>query len=59
MTEIEADLDDAFWRFMFSLQKSRFFGIVEIHFRDGQIVKIKKQEVFVPKDLLRITAEQR
>ena len=42
MTEIEADLDDAFWRFMFSLQKSRFFGIVEIHFRDGQIVKIKK-----------------
>lgn len=50
-------LDEALWMFVTQIQKSRFFGITEIHWHDGQVVRVKKQEVFLPKDLNRLAAE--
>jgi hypothetical protein len=57
-TEIESDLNDALWKFLMDIQKNNFFGIVEFHFQNGKIVRVKKQEVFEPKDLLSITVKQ-
>ena len=51
-------LDGALLRFVAKLQKERFFGIAELHFQDGQIVRVKTQEVVLPKDLLRLAAEE-
>ena len=50
-------LDEALWRFVTQIQKGRFFGITELHWHDGQVVRIKKQEVLLPKDLNRLAAE--
>ena len=50
-------LDEVLWRFVTSLQKGRFFGVAELHFQDGQLMRVKKQEVFLPKDLNRLAAE--
>ena len=53
---IENDLGAAF-KFVEELQKRSFFGVVELHFAEGKIVRVKKQEVFLPKDLVRLTSE--
>lgn len=50
-------LDEALWRFVAKLQKDEFFGVAELHFQEGLIVRVKKQEVFLPKDLNRLAAE--
>jgi hypothetical protein len=34
--------------------RERFFGVVELHYQDGQIVRVKRQEVLLPKDLMRL-----
>ncbi len=46
-------LDEAIQTFLRDLHDARFFGIVEIHYQDGNLVRVKKQEVFQPKDLLK------
>lgn len=56
-SKIETGLNDALWKFLMDIQKDNFFGIVEFHFQNGRIVRVKKQEVFEPKDLIRIIAE--
>lgn len=50
-------LDEALWKFVTSLQNGHFFGVAELHFQDGQLMRVKKQEVFLPKDLNRLAAE--
>ncbi len=50
-------LDEVLWMFVTQLRKGRFFGITELHWQDGQVVRVKKQEVFLPKDLNRLAAE--
>ncbi|MBI4369256.1 MAG: hypothetical protein HY547_03390 [Elusimicrobia bacterium] len=55
-TECVEAIDDAFWKFVQSLKSGRFFGVAEIHFQDGQIVRVRKQEVYLPKDLLRLNS---
>jgi hypothetical protein len=47
------ELDEAIQRFLDELHYTRFFGIVELHYQDGNLVRVKKQEVFQPKDLLK------
>jgi len=49
-------LDEALWRFVTQLQRGGFYGMAEIHFQEGRIVRVKKQEVFLPKDLNRLAA---
>jgi len=49
----EQAVDEALRRFFADLRSSRFFGIVELHFQAGRLVRVKKQEVFEPKDLIR------
>jgi ribonuclease BN (tRNA processing enzyme) len=34
------------------LRKDHFFGIVELHFQKGEIVRAKKQENYEPKDFV-------
>jgi flavin-binding protein dodecin len=46
-------LDEAIQTFLRDLHDARFFGIVELHYQDGNVVRVKKQEVFQPKDLLK------
>lgn len=47
-------IDDALGKLHARHKRERFFGIVELHYTDGQIVRIKKQEVLLPKDLMRL-----
>jgi len=51
--QIAKAVDEALQRFVEDLKGSRFFGIAELHFQDGHLVRVKKQEVFEPKDLIR------
>lgn len=51
-------VDGALLKFVQRLQRDRFFGIAELHFQDGEIVRVKRQEVVLPKDLLRLAAEE-
>lgn len=48
-----SELDEAIQRFLGELHDARFFGVVELHYQDGNLVRVKKQEVFQPKDLLK------
>lgn len=50
----EKALDDALWKFHQRNKKERFFGVAELHYQGGQIVRVKKQETFTPQDLQRI-----
>lgn len=49
-------LDESLWRFVTQLQKDEFYGVAELHFHEGRVVRVKKQEVFLPKDLNRLAA---
>lgn len=51
------DLDDALQRFLTDLRADGFFGIVELHYQEGHLVRVKKQEVFQPKELLQLTSK--
>ena len=35
-----------------SLRQDHFFGIVELHFQKGDIIRVKKQENYEPKDFV-------
>lgn len=50
--EKEVMLKEAMIDFLDSISKDKFFGIVEFHFQDGKLVRIKKHEVLEPKDLI-------
>lgn len=50
-------IDEAVCKFIINHQRNRFFGKLELHFKDGQIVCMRKEEVLQRKDLLRLTAE--
>jgi hypothetical protein len=39
------------------LQGERFFGIVEVHFQDGRVVRVRKMETFEPREFERMTAK--
>jgi hypothetical protein len=47
-------LDEALHDFMLHLQKNRFFGVIELHYQDGQLMRIKREEVMTKRDLLRL-----
>jgi len=49
-------LDEAIIRLVARLRKGRYYGIAELHFQEGRIVRIKKQETLLPKDLNRLAA---
>lgn len=49
--------DDALWRFLVDLKVNRFFGTAELQFQAGRLMRVKKQEVLEPKDLIRQMAE--
>lgn len=51
------DLDDALQTFLTDLRAAGFFGVVELHFQEGHLVRVKKQEVFQPKELLLLTSK--
>ena len=53
----EQALDEALWKFHQRNKQERFFGIVELHYQGGQIVRVKKQETFTPQDLQRIAGQ--
>ncbi len=42
-------------RLVTSLKQARFFGILETHFEDGRIVRIKRHETLLEKDLDHLT----
>lgn len=48
-------LDEVLWR-LTQLQKDEFYGVADIHFQESRVVRVKKQEVFLPKDLNRLAA---
>ena len=50
-------LDEALRRFIDDLRGARFFGVVELHFQDGHLLRVKKQEVFQPADLMQLTSK--
>ena len=53
----EQALAEALWEFHQRNKQERFFGIAELHYQGGQIVRVKKQETFTPQDLLRIAGQ--
>lgn len=56
---IEDDLEEALWRYLSRLRRERYFGVTELHFHDGRVVRVKAQTVLEPKDLLRLAAESK
>ena len=42
---------------MRGMQESGGFGVLELHYQDGHLVRVKKQEVLQPKDLLKLTSK--
>lgn len=50
--EKEALLNEAITDYLERLCQTNFFGIVELHFQDGKLVRLKKHEVLEPKDLI-------
>ena len=54
--ESETDLEDALWKYLSKLREGRCYGIAELHYQDGRIVRVKKQEVVLPKDLLSLAS---
>jgi len=54
---VSENVDVALREFIENLRDNHFFGIVEIHFHDGHLVRVKKQEVFQPNDLLLLTSK--
>lgn len=50
-------VDDELLKFIVALQKGEFYGLVELHFSKGQVMRVRKQETFLGKDLSRLTAD--
>ena len=42
-------------RLVTSLKQAQFFGILETHFEEGRIVRIKRHETLLEKDLDNLT----
>ena len=42
-------------RLVTSLKRAQFFGILETHFEEGRIVRIKRHETLLDKDLDHLT----
>jgi hypothetical protein len=53
-SELVEPMDEALARLHARSKRERFFGVVELHYQDGQIARVKRQEVYLPKDLLRL-----
>ncbi len=50
--EKEVLLNQAVTEFLSELTENNFFGIIELHYQNGRIVRLKKHEVLEPKDLI-------
>lgn len=54
---MDSNLADDALRFFLDAQKlGKLFGVVELHFQDGRIIRVKKQETLMPSELNRLTA---
>jgi len=51
------DVDEAMSAFFAKLKKRDFYGIVEFHFMEGHVVRVKKTESFEPKEFSRLLTE--
>lgn len=51
MESKSAVADETFNAFLATLRSEEFFGIVETHFENGRIVRIKKHQTLLPDDI--------
>ena len=50
-TKRNVDIDQDFLDFTDRLRQDKFYGVVEVHYQAGKVVRVKKHETILAKDL--------
>jgi hypothetical protein len=50
-TQAPETLESRFEQLLSRLRRERFYGTIEVHYQDGQLVRVKKHETVLVKDM--------
>lgn len=50
-TQKPETLETKFEELMAKLRRERFYGMMEVHYQDGRLVRVKKHETILAKDM--------
>jgi hypothetical protein len=50
-TQAPETLESRFEQLLSRLRRERFYGTLEVHYQDGQLVRVKKHETVLVKDM--------